>query len=52
MAPFEVLYGRACRTPVCWDEVREKKVTGPKLVQLINEVVRVVRDKLRIAQSR
>jgi len=21
MAPFEVLYGRCCRTPVCWNEV-------------------------------
>ena len=21
MAPFEALYGRKCRTPVCWDEV-------------------------------
>ena len=21
MAPFEALYGRKCRTPMCWDEV-------------------------------
>jgi hypothetical protein len=21
MAPYKVLYGRGCRTPVCWEEV-------------------------------
>lgn len=31
MAPYEALYGR-CRTPVYWDEVREHKLLGPKLV--------------------
>ena len=31
MAPFEALYGRKCRTPVCWDEVGERRL-GPCLV--------------------
>ena len=26
MAPYEALYGRKCRTPVCWDEVGERKL--------------------------
>ena len=26
MAPFEALYGRKCRTPVCWDEVGERRL--------------------------
>ena len=34
MAPFEALYGRKCRTPVCWDEVGERRLTGPELVQI------------------
>ena len=32
MAPFEALYGRKCRTPVCWDEVGERRLVGPELV--------------------
>ncbi|GJU10978.1 reverse transcriptase domain-containing protein [Tanacetum coccineum] len=28
-APFEALYGRKCRSPVCWDEVRDIQLTGP-----------------------
>ena len=52
MAPFEALYGRACRTPLCWDEVGERSITGPELVQQTVEVVQVIRDRLRTAQSR
>ena len=29
MASFEALYGRKCRTPVCWDEVGERRLVGP-----------------------
>ena len=32
MAPFEALYGRKCRTPVCWHEVGERRLVGPELV--------------------
>ena len=32
MAPFEALYGRKCRTPLCWDEVGERRLIGPELV--------------------
>ena len=34
MAPFEALYGQKCRTPVCWDEVGERRLIGPELVQI------------------
>ncbi|OMO50351.1 reverse transcriptase [Corchorus capsularis] len=27
MAPYEALYGRKCRSPVCWDESRQKSYT-------------------------
>ena len=29
MAPYEALYGRKCKTPLCWDEVGERKLLGP-----------------------
>ena len=28
MAPFEAMYGRKCRTLVCWDEVGERRLVG------------------------
>ena len=52
MAPFEALYGRKCRTPVCWDEVGERRLVGLELVQITSEKVKVVRDNLKIARNR
>ena len=52
MAPFEALYGRKCRIPVCWDEVGERRLIGPELVQITSEKVKVVRDNLKIARDR
>ncbi|GKD12938.1 hypothetical protein Tco_1197345, partial [Tanacetum coccineum] len=31
--PFEALYGRKCRSPVCWTEVRDSQLTGPEIIQ-------------------
>ena len=33
MPPHEPLYRRKCRSPVCWEEVDERKMLGPELVQ-------------------
>ena len=33
MPPYEALYGRKCRTPLCWSEVGERKLVGPEIVQ-------------------
>ena len=52
MAPFEALYGRPCRSPVCWAEVGDKNLLGPDLVQETTEKVAVIRERLRTAQSR
>ena len=52
MAPFEALYGRKCRTLVFWDEVGERRLVGPELVQITLEKVKVVRDNLKIARDR
>lgn len=51
-APFEVLYGRKCRSPLCWEAVGEKAVLGPDWVQKIVERVALVRQNLLAAQSR
>ena len=52
MAPYEALYGRKCRTPLCWDEVGERKLLGPEIVQVTTDNVKVIRDRLKIAQDR
>ena len=52
MSPFEALYGRACRTPLNWSEAGERPFYGPTLVEDAEEQVRVVRERLRTAQSR
>ena len=34
MAPYEALYGRKCRTPICWDEVGERKLNNEELIKV------------------
>ncbi|RVW78911.1 Transposon Ty3-G Gag-Pol polyprotein [Vitis vinifera] len=52
MTPFEALYGRRFRSPVCWDDVGEKKLLGPKLVQLTVENVSLMKERLKATQNR
>jgi hypothetical protein len=52
MAPFEMLYGRRCRTPLFCSEAREQKVFGPDIFQEAEKQVCMVRENLRVAQSR
>ena len=52
MAPHEALYGRRCRTPLCWDQVVDSSVVGTDIVEEANEKIRVIRQRLQTAQSR
>ncbi|KAL0540962.1 hypothetical protein IC582_020988 [Cucumis melo] len=52
MAPFEALYGKCCRSPVCWGEVGEQRLMGPELVQSTNETIQKIRSHMHTAQSR
>ncbi|KAL0554397.1 hypothetical protein IC582_008317 [Cucumis melo] len=52
MAPFEALYGKCCRSPVCWGEVGEQRLMGPELVQFTNEAIQKIRSRMHTAQSR
>jgi hypothetical protein len=52
MAPFEALYGKKCRTPLLWDGVGERSFFGPDLIKEAEEKVRLIRDRLKVAQSR
>lgn len=50
-APFEVPYGRKCRSPLCWDAVGERAVLGPVWVQQTVARVAEVKKNLLAAQS-
>ena len=52
MAPYEALYGRQCRSPLCWTEVGESSITGPDLIRDTSEKVSLIRQRLLTAQSR
>ena len=52
MAPYEALYGRRCRTPMCWTELHEYKIIGPDLVKDIKEKVRIIQQRLKAASDR
>ena len=52
MAPFEALYGRKCTTPLLWSGVGERNFFGPDIIQEAEEKVRLIKDRLKIAQSR
>jgi hypothetical protein len=52
MSPFEVLYRHKCWTPLFWNEPRENQVFGPEIFREVERQVQVVRDNLKLAQSR
>jgi hypothetical protein len=47
MAPFEMLYGRRCRTPIFWNEIGEWQVFGPNIIQETEKQVCQVRENLK-----
>jgi hypothetical protein len=52
IAPFEMLYGHRCQTLLFWSEAGERKVFGPDILQEAKKQVRMVRENLRVEQSR
>ena len=52
MTPYEALYGRKCRTPMCWIELSEKKVIGLNLIQETEENVQMIREILKVVVDR
>ncbi|GJT54291.1 putative reverse transcriptase domain-containing protein [Tanacetum coccineum] len=51
-APFEALYGRKCRSPVCWSEVGDSQLTSPELVRETTEMIVQIKNRLLTARSR
>ncbi|GKB93300.1 putative reverse transcriptase domain-containing protein, partial [Tanacetum coccineum] len=51
-APFEALYGRKCRSPICWAKVRQVQLTGPEMVQETTEKVIQIKQRMQAARDR
>nr|AAN01260.1 Putative retroelement [Oryza sativa Japonica Group]AAP53141.1 retrotransposon protein, putative, Ty3-gypsy subclass [Oryza sativa Japonica Group] len=52
MAPYEALYGRKCRTPLLWDQTGERQVFRTDILREAEEKVKIIQERLRVAQSR
>ncbi|GJW82517.1 putative reverse transcriptase domain-containing protein [Tanacetum coccineum] len=51
-APFEAIYGRKCRSPVCWSEVGDAQLTGPEMIRETKEMIMQIKNQLLAARSR
>nr|GEW57372.1 putative reverse transcriptase domain, ribonuclease H-like domain, aspartic peptidase domain protein [Tanacetum cinerariifolium] len=51
-ALFEALYGQKCRSPVCWDEVGDAQLTGPKLIHETTEKIVQIRQRIQAVRDR
>jgi hypothetical protein len=45
----EALYGRKCRTPLYWNQTRERQFFGREIIQEAEEQVRIIRENMRVA---
>ena len=52
MAPYEALYGRPCRSPICWEEVGDRRLFGPDLVEETTSKIVKIKKNIQTAQSR
>nr|GFB29949.1 putative reverse transcriptase domain-containing protein [Tanacetum cinerariifolium] len=50
--PFEALYGRKCRSPICWTEVGEAQILGPELIQETTEKIVQIKQRMQAAHDR
>ena len=51
-APFEALYGRKCRSPLCWAEIGDVQLTGPEIIQETSDKIVRIRDRLIASRDR
>nr|GEU85318.1 hypothetical protein [Tanacetum cinerariifolium] len=50
-APYEALYERKCRSPVCWSEVGDSQLTGRDVIRDTIEKIVQIKNRLLAARS-
>nr|GEV34064.1 hypothetical protein [Tanacetum cinerariifolium] len=51
-APFEALYGRKFRSPICWAEVGDNQLTGPKIIHETTEKIVQIKSRIQAVHNR
>ncbi|GKA86785.1 putative reverse transcriptase domain-containing protein [Tanacetum coccineum] len=51
-APFEALYGRMCRSPICWADVGDSQLTGPEIIHETTEKILQIKSRIQAARDR
>ncbi|GJY67254.1 putative reverse transcriptase domain-containing protein [Tanacetum coccineum] len=51
-APFEALYGRKCRSLICWAEVEDSQLTGPEIIHETTEKIVQIKSHIQAARDR
>ncbi|GJS85058.1 putative reverse transcriptase domain-containing protein [Tanacetum coccineum] len=51
-APFEVLYGRKCRSPICWADDEDTQFTGPEIIHKTTEKIVQIKQRIQAARDR
>ncbi|GJY69196.1 putative reverse transcriptase domain-containing protein [Tanacetum coccineum] len=51
-APFEALYDRKCRSSICWAEVGDAQLTGPKIVHETTEKIIQIKRRIQAVRDR
>jgi hypothetical protein len=52
MAPYEALYGRPCKSPICWAKPEDTVLLGPEMIRETTEKVAMIRERILAAQIR
>jgi len=52
MTPFEALYGRRCRTPICWDDLEDTLLLGPAMIQEMVNKIKIIQQNMKPTQDR
>ena len=51
MAPYQALYGRKCKSPLCQEEVGERKLLRPEIIQMTSKKINLIRKRMQTTQS-
>ncbi|GJW71643.1 putative reverse transcriptase domain-containing protein, partial [Tanacetum coccineum] len=51
-APFAMLYGRKCQSPICWVEVGDTQLTGPEIIRETTENIIQIKHRLQALRDR
>ena len=52
MPPYEALYGRLCRSPIFWEEIGDRALLGPKIIEQTSKKIRLIKAKRKATQDR